>query len=109
MIWFADVDSAGSRQCDGMIRLALDGLRWEWFNMNLPTDQNLFFQIGKGNLAVNGATMTESGGAVKFDFFPERGRACRGFSLSPLRGEGRGEGWKSGKTFNIQHSTSNTQ
>jgi len=35
----------------------LDGLRQEKFNLNLPTD--CFSQIGKGNFAVNAASIAQ--------------------------------------------------
>jgi hypothetical protein len=46
----------------------LDGLRQEKFNLNLPTGLDLFPQSGKGNFAVNAATLTHTGSQVKPDF-----------------------------------------
>jgi hypothetical protein len=51
-----------------MKRRALDGLRQEKFNLNLPTGSGFWSQTDKGNLAVNGATLAQSGRAVKFEF-----------------------------------------
>jgi len=46
----------------------LDGLRQEKFNLNLPTGLDLFPQSGKGNFAVNAATLAHHRRQVKPDF-----------------------------------------
>jgi hypothetical protein len=40
-----------------MIRPALDALRWEWFNLNLPTGQNLIFKSAGGISQSTAATL----------------------------------------------------
>jgi len=57
-----------SGQCGEKSRPALDGLRQEKFNLNLPTGLDLFPQSGKGNFAVNAATLTHPRRQVKPDF-----------------------------------------
>jgi hypothetical protein len=57
-----------SGQCGEKSRPALDGLRQEKFNLNLPTGLDLFPQSGKGNFAVNAATLAHHRRQVKPDF-----------------------------------------
>jgi hypothetical protein len=66
-VWLAG-DFTSNRQCNRMKRRALDGLRQEKFNLNLPTGSGFYPQTNKGNLAVNGATLAQCGRAVKFEF-----------------------------------------
>jgi hypothetical protein len=48
---------------------ALDGLRQEKFNLDLPTDWDFWSQIGKGNVAVNGVSLAQNRPAVKLEIF----------------------------------------
>ena len=59
---------AVGQPCEEKSRPALDGLRQEKFNLNLPTGLDLFPQSGKGNFAVNAATLAHPRRQVKPDF-----------------------------------------
>ena len=48
---------------------ALYGLRQEKLNLDLLTDWDFLSQIGKGIIAVNGATLAQKSTAVKFEIF----------------------------------------
>jgi hypothetical protein len=58
-----------SRQCGKISPPALDGLRQEKFNLDLLTDWDFLSQIGKGIIAVNGASLAQNPSAVKFEIF----------------------------------------
>jgi hypothetical protein len=49
----------------------LDGLRQEKFKLDLLTDWDFLSQTGTGNIAVNGDSLAQNRGDVKFDFTAE--------------------------------------